>query len=583
MPVNNSDTVALNVFVQMYFCSQNICVWVIIFDKSNSHVTKLTFLYRMFALSINYYNCFLQCIILLHMRYEDEREILYQRIREYLLLFAHDKRRAPELMIMTGRIGWFAIYTALLQAMLILVFMGFVKYDTFYDGTQWNVTRHHGHETPDLRSYYPMFQDIHVMIVIGFGFLMTFLKKYGFSAVGLNLLLTAITIQLAIMVDGIARARGKAITLNIVNIINADFCCGTILISFGAVLGKTSPTQMLLMATLEVIVYTINLYLCIEVLGITDLGGSIVIHTFGAYFGLAFSRTVSRKVNVIEHPNEGSSYVSDIFSMIGTVFLWVYWPSFNGALGNDKGIGRAIINTYLGLAGAVVAAFLTSAWVSRKNQFTMVHIQNATLAGGVAIGSVADLMIQPWGALCIGCTAGLVATLGYIYLQPWLVKKIGLHDSCGVHNLHGMPGLISGVVSIGMSLFASETFYGKDLYVQFPHMSPPLNSSLYLELKGLDLEPLEPGSGRTASQQALCQAVAIFATLVIAILSGALTGLFLSCGGRCEPVDPRHLFSDIPFWELPEDEDGVLKHKDEPGKLFSIQATVPSIGAMKLN
>lgn len=33
------------------------------------------------------------------------------------------------------------------------------------------------------RSNYPLYQDVHVMIFIGFGFLMTYLGKYGFSAV----------------------------------------------------------------------------------------------------------------------------------------------------------------------------------------------------------------------------------------------------------------------------------------------------------------------------------------------------------------------------------------------------------------
>ena len=40
-----------------------------------------------------------------------------------------------------------------------------------------------------------MFQDVHVMIFIGFGFLMTFLKKYGLSAVSLNMLIAVISIQ----------------------------------------------------------------------------------------------------------------------------------------------------------------------------------------------------------------------------------------------------------------------------------------------------------------------------------------------------------------------------------------------------
>ena len=40
-----------------------------------------------------------------------------------------------------------------------------------------------------------MFMDVHVMIFIGFGFLMTFLRKYGHSSVGLNFLVAAFVIQ----------------------------------------------------------------------------------------------------------------------------------------------------------------------------------------------------------------------------------------------------------------------------------------------------------------------------------------------------------------------------------------------------
>jgi ammonium transporter Rh len=47
-----------------------------------------------------------------------------------------------------------------------------------------------------------VFQDVHVMIFIGFGFLMTFLKKYGYSAVALNFLIAAITLQWATLCQG---------------------------------------------------------------------------------------------------------------------------------------------------------------------------------------------------------------------------------------------------------------------------------------------------------------------------------------------------------------------------------------------
>ena len=47
-----------------------------------------------------------------------------------------------------------------------------------------------------------MFQDVHVMIFIGFGFLMTFLKKYGLSAVSLNMICAALAIEVFTLVYG---------------------------------------------------------------------------------------------------------------------------------------------------------------------------------------------------------------------------------------------------------------------------------------------------------------------------------------------------------------------------------------------
>ena len=49
-----------------------------------------------------------------------------------------------------------------------------------------------------------------------------------------------------------------------------------------------------------------------------------------------------------------------------------------------------------------MAAFCMSALLRKHNKFDMVDIQNATLAGGVAVGSSSDLVIQPGGALAIG-------------------------------------------------------------------------------------------------------------------------------------------------------------------------------------
>jgi ammonium transporter Rh len=56
-----------------------------------------------------------------------------------------------------------------------------------------------------------------------------------------------------------------------------------------------------------------------------------------------------------------------------------------------------VVNTVLSLLGACLSAFACSA--AFEGKLDMVHIQNATLAGGVAVGSAANLKIAPGGTL----------------------------------------------------------------------------------------------------------------------------------------------------------------------------------------
>merc|ERR1719261_1740835 len=123
----------------------------------------------------------------------------------------------------------------------------------------------------------------------------------------------------------------------------------------------------------------------------------------------------------------------------------MFWPSFNGALAEADQQQRVAINTFFALSACCVSAFMTDVLLRPGRKFDMVSIQNATLAGGVAVGSSSDLVIQPWGALLVGVVAGYVSVCGYIYLSPWLERRWRLHDTCGVHNLHGLPGLLGAV------------------------------------------------------------------------------------------------------------------------------------------
>lgn len=69
------------------------------------------------------------------------------------------------------------------------------------------------------------------------------------------------------------------------------------------------------------------------------------------------------------------------------------------------------------------------------------------------------MAVEPFAALLIGSIAGVVSTLGFQYLTDAL-KKVKLHDTCGVNNLHGIPGVISGLVSVLVAFLACHENYG---------------------------------------------------------------------------------------------------------------------------
>ncbi|XP_029169614.1 ammonium transporter Rh type A-like isoform X2 [Nylanderia fulva] len=422
-----------------------------------------------------------------------------------------------------------------------------------------SVAPHLNGESIFLPVSYTLYQDVHVMIWIGFGFLMTFLKRYSQSAVGLTFLVAAILVQVALICDGVLQMTlGSKAYLSLESLLNADVAVAAPLISMGVVLGKVTYMQLIFMGIVELIMFTINKYIGENLFMAVDAGGSMFVHVFGAYFGLAISFIFGIKDRPKENELEGSSYQSDIFAMIGTVFLWLFWPSFNsaGLKGDDQ--QRAIINTLLSISASCVVAFAVSAFVSKENKFNMVHVQNSTLAGGVAVGTAAGMMCEPVGALIIGALSGFISVLGYKYLTPIIQKRLQIHDTCGVHNLHGMPGVLAGLFGALMAALASEESYDYSLYEIFPARAPSSAGKLD-EMR--DIYGISAGFDRTAHQQAGYQLLSLVVTLGISVVSGLITGLILRTT-KCGWVTDKEKFDDKYVWELEEE-----SQDDSSGKI----------------
>uniref|UniRef100_A0A8D3CDR9 Rh family, C glycoprotein a n=1 Tax=Scophthalmus maximus TaxID=52904 RepID=A0A8D3CDR9_SCOMX len=355
------------------------------------------------------------------------------------------------------------------QIAMIVLFGVFIRYDEEAD-THWVKHKKDHNITSDIENdfyfRYPSFQDVHVMIFVGFGFLMTFLKRYSFGAVGFNFLIAAFGLQWALLMQGwfhsLDPATGK-IYIGVESLINADFCCAGSLIAYGAILGKVSPVQLLVVTLFGVTLFAVEEYIILSLLHCRDAGGSMVIHAFGGYYGLAISWVLYRPNLHQSKRLNGSVYHSDVFAMIGTLFLWMFWPSFNSAI-TDHGDGqhRAAINTYLALASSVLTTVAISSMSQKTGKLDMVHIQNATLAGGVAMGTAAEFMITPYGSLIVGFCCGIISTFGYLFITPFLEKYLKLQDTCGIHNLHALPGMLGGFIGAIVAAAATEEVYGKE-------------------------------------------------------------------------------------------------------------------------
>lgn len=203
------------------------------------------------------------------------------------------------------------------------------------------------------------------------------------------------------------------------------------------------------LAAILVPLYMINEWLVLDgglgfTRGFVDSAGSIIIHAFGAYFGIGLAVALtSAQQRDVEVPSDATS---DRFAMIGSMVLWLFWPSFCSAVVPTEQFAATAVNTILALCGATAATYLFTLML-RHGKVTIGDMANAALAGGVAIGATCNVVSAPL-ALFIGAIAGALCVVGYAVVQPKMQKALKVVDTCGVHNLHGMPGLLGGLTAI---------------------------------------------------------------------------------------------------------------------------------------
>lgn len=447
--------------------------------------------------------------------------------------------------------AFFIIFFIVFELAIIIIFGTCFKIsDIFHPKKVGNYSP--GDSEKELANNYGLFQDVNVMVFIGFGYLYTYLRYHTLSSLAINTVLAIFTFQWSILTQAFFKIalenennKWKNVQLKLDDMIEGDFGAATFLISYGAVMGKATFPQLFFMSVIESIFYGLNYRLGEEHLHATDAGGSMFIHSFGAFFGIFCAWVLyydkGRKIDV--NPCNSSNQFSNTFAFIGTIFLWMYWPSFNTALLESDNRYRGIINSIFSMGGSCLGTFIT-AYLLHNGKLEAEDMLNASVSGGVFIGGSCNLLLVPYAALIVGFVGGIISTLGFEFIGKPCAKIYKLYDTAGILYLHGIPGVLGSIVTaITVACMTRKRWNPENSLIDARYQIIPKLAD------------------RSLSKQAGFQIAVEVITIAIASASGALTGLLM----RLAPCGDNDVyFVDSEYWAQEEEEEEKEElHRDQ--------------------
>ncbi|MCS3923693.1 ammonium transporter [Methanosalsum natronophilum] len=219
------------------------------------------------------------------------------------------------------------------------------------------------------------------------------------------------------------------------------FCSITVVIAIGVFLGTVKMWQYFLAGILFAPAWVgIDWFMFVFLEGVVDPGGSMLVHMVAAYWGWGVILALREK-RAFDEPMDTTTH-SISFVWLASMLLFVLWPSFVTALLPADLVNWGMFTAYMAGLGSIISAYFMCILLQKKVD-PLVYTY-ALLAGLVAIGSPL-VSVDPWTALGIGLIAGAVSVFCFVKVHPWLCKKTGVLDVMGVHNLHGVPGILGGI------------------------------------------------------------------------------------------------------------------------------------------
>ena len=194
----------------------------------------------------------------------------------------------------------------------------------------------------------------------------------------------------------------------------------------------------------------------LDQMGFYDFAGSTLVHSVGGWAALVGAILVGSRLGKYGQNGKIKPILGHNMPLatIGVFLLWFGWYGFNGGsvLSADPGgVSLVFVTTTLAAAAGVIGAMITSWYVSKKPDLSM--ILNGSLAGLVGITAGADV-ISPMNSVLVGFIAGVIVVLSVIQLD-----KLKIDDPVGAISVHLVCG-IWGTLAVGIFSAAHS------LYVQ---------------------------------------------------------------------------------------------------------------------
>ena len=188
----------------------------------------------------------------------------------------------------------------------------------------------------------------------------------------------------------------------------------------------------------------------LDQLGFYDFAGSTLVHSVGGWAAIVGAILVGPRIGKYGQNGKIKPILGHNMPLaaIGVFLLWFGWYGFNGGsvLSADPGgVSLVFVTTTLAAAAGVIGAMITSWYVSKKPDLSM--ILNGSLSGLVGITAGADV-ISPMNSVLVGFIAGVIVVLSVIQLD-----KMKIDDPVGAISVHLICG-IWGTLAVG--IFSAE-------------------------------------------------------------------------------------------------------------------------------